>query len=51
VNRWVQYHRDGTIRMDYYTFRNIKADKVYEHLTSTRALRVVPRKGRVREFK
>lgn len=50
MNRWMMYHRDGTVRMDYYTFRNLKMDRVMSALTSHKAVRV-PRKGKVSEFK
>jgi hypothetical protein len=32
--RYVQYHRDGTVRMDWYTFRNMSIDKVMRTVSS-----------------
>lgn len=47
MRRRVEYHKDGSWRMDYLTFCDLKVDKVYSHLTKGKPVL----RPKVREFK
>lgn len=51
MRRRVEYHRDGTVRMDYYTFCDLKVDKVWAALTQRRLSATYSAVSKVREFK
>lgn len=47
----MEYHNDGTVRMDYYTFQKLSVDKIMRSIKRRAVPSYRGRKTKVREFK
>ena len=51
MRRRVEYHRDGTVRMDFHTFCSLKVDKIMSVIRDRRVSATYGAITKVREFK